>query len=69
MAHWPIGGPGGSLNFCAAEPDRVYIHINNTNPILHEDRKERRAVVDAGIEIIIWALSSTERRPKQSNCS
>ena len=29
----------------------IYIHINNTNPILHEDSAERRAVVDAGIEI------------------
>jgi len=52
MAHWPIGGPGGSLEFLS-RPGRttIYIHINNTNPILHEDSKERRAVADAGIEI------------------
>ena len=52
MAHWPIGGPGGSLQFLSrARRTAIYIHINNTNPILHEDSKERRAVVDAGIEI------------------
>ena len=52
MAHWPIGGQGGSLEFLS-RPGRtaIYIHINNTNPILHEDSKERRAVTDAGIEI------------------
>ena len=53
MAHWPIGGPSGSLAqlaVCGAAR-RVYIHINNTNPILREDRPERAAVVAAGWEI------------------
>jgi len=52
MAHWPIGGPEGSLKFVArAGVTGIYIHINNTNPILHEDSAERRAVADAGVQI------------------
>jgi pyrroloquinoline quinone biosynthesis protein B len=30
---------------------RVYIHINNTNPILDEDSSQRREVEAAGWEI------------------
>ncbi len=53
MAHLPIGGVGGSL---AALRDlrarcRVYIHINNTNPILRDDSAERREVEAAGWEV------------------
>jgi len=52
MAHWPIGGPDGSLPFLSRLPGRrVLIHINNTNPILREGSPERRAVEAAGIEI------------------
>ena len=48
MGHQPISGPGGSLDILAAlpTPHRVYMHINNTNPILLEDSPERRQVVD-----------------------
>ena len=53
MAHLPIGGAGGSLaqlrDLRAAR--RIYIHVNNTNPILHEDSAERRDVEAAGWEI------------------
>ncbi len=53
MAHLPVGGPGGSL---AALADlragrRIYIHINNTNPVLREDSAERAAVAAAGWEV------------------
>jgi pyrroloquinoline quinone biosynthesis protein B len=53
MAHLPIGGTGGSL---AALRDlrvrrRIYIHINNTNPILRDDSAERREVEAAGWEV------------------
>jgi len=50
MAHWPIGGAAGSLQFLS-QPRlmTVYIHINNTNPILYEDSPEQRAVTAAGI--------------------
>jgi pyrroloquinoline quinone biosynthesis protein B len=53
MGHLPIGGPTGSLKNMAkvAEQRRVYIHINNTNPILDEDSAERREVGAAGWEI------------------
>jgi pyrroloquinoline quinone biosynthesis protein B len=52
MAHWPIGGPQGSLPFASRLAGRTfYIHVNNTNPILIEDSPERRAVNDAGIQV------------------
>jgi pyrroloquinoline quinone biosynthesis protein B len=51
MAHWPVGGPEGSLKFLSRARGGIYIHINNTNPILHEDSPERRAVTDAGVQI------------------
>jgi pyrroloquinoline quinone biosynthesis protein B len=53
MAHWPISGPHGSLRFLAELPQarRVYIHINNTNPMLREDSSEREALNTAGIEV------------------
>jgi len=50
MAHLPVGGPGGSLAALADHRGsrRVYIHINNTNPILRDDSPERAAVEAAG---------------------
>jgi len=53
MAHVPISGPGGSLASLAglSASRRIYIHINNTNPILREDSPERAAVVAAGWEV------------------
>ena len=53
MAHWPISGAGGSLHFLAefGHARRVYIHINNTNPMLLDDSAERAAVHAAGVEV------------------
>ena len=53
MAHWPIGGPEGSLQFLAGLPAsrRILIHINNTNPMLREDSAERALVHAAGVEV------------------
>jgi pyrroloquinoline quinone biosynthesis protein B len=52
MAHWPVGGPEGSLAFLARQPGRrILIHINNTNPILREGSAERRALAAVGIEV------------------
>jgi pyrroloquinoline quinone biosynthesis protein B len=55
MAHWPVGGAGGSLAFLATATararQRVLIHVNNTNPILLEDSAERRALAAAGVEV------------------
>jgi pyrroloquinoline quinone biosynthesis protein B len=50
MAHLPVGGPGGSLAALADSWSgrRVYIHVNNTNPILRDDSPERSAVEAEG---------------------
>jgi pyrroloquinoline quinone biosynthesis protein B len=52
MGHMPIDGPDGSL--AALEGlgrRRIFIHINNTNPILVDGSPERRRVLQAGWEI------------------
>jgi pyrroloquinoline quinone biosynthesis protein B len=53
MGHLPISGDAGSLSWLERLTIRrkVYIHINNTNPILCPTSRERRAVERAGIEI------------------
>ena len=53
MGHLPVSGSGGSLERLAALPRarKIYIHINNTNPILDEDSIEHRTVRDAGWEV------------------
>ncbi len=53
MGHVPVGGPQGSLVQIASLPitRKIYIHINNTNPMLREDSLEHAAVVAAGVEI------------------
>jgi pyrroloquinoline quinone biosynthesis protein B len=53
MGHVPISGPEGSLQFLKQVQVRhkVYVHINNTNPILLEDSSERRLVLEAGCQI------------------
>jgi pyrroloquinoline quinone biosynthesis protein B len=58
MGHLPIDGPGGSLEQLAPLPiDRkIYIHINNTNPILLEDSPERRTVEQHGMEVAMDGL-------------
>lgn len=53
MGHVPISGDGGSLDaFKGVKVGRkIYIHINNTNPILIDGSPERRAVEAAGWEV------------------
>ena len=53
MAHVPVGGPQGSLVALGAMPGtrRIFIHINNTNPLLREDSPERLAIVAQGWEL------------------
>ncbi|MFL5324314.1 MAG: pyrroloquinoline quinone biosynthesis protein PqqB [Microvirga sp.] len=52
MGHLPIAGPGGSLERLRRLPARrkIYIHINNTNPILIAGSPERAAIEAAGFE-------------------
>ena len=53
MAHLPVGGDAGSLTALRGlrAPRRIYIHINNTNPLLREDSVERKEAEAAGWEI------------------
>ncbi|HEY2409254.1 MAG TPA: pyrroloquinoline quinone biosynthesis protein PqqB [Polyangiaceae bacterium] len=53
MAHWPIAGDRGSLRWLREFPSkrRIFIHINNSNPILREDSKEREALRAENVEV------------------
>jgi pyrroloquinoline quinone biosynthesis protein B len=53
MGHLPISGAGGSLDMLRALPARrkVYVHLNNTNPVLIDGSPERRRVEEAGVEV------------------
>ena len=53
MGHLPISGADGSLEQLAPLPieRKIFIHINNTNPILLEDAPERRIVEEHGLEV------------------
>ena len=53
MGHIPVSGPDGSLAQLAhlKHPRKVYIHVNNTNPMLDEASSEYRDVRDAGWEV------------------
>jgi pyrroloquinoline quinone biosynthesis protein B len=53
MGHLPVSGPGGSLELLRRlkRPRKIYIHVNNTNPVLDEDSSEYQQVRQAGWEI------------------
>jgi pyrroloquinoline quinone biosynthesis protein B len=53
MGHLPVGGPNGSLARIAPlpVPRKIYVHINNTNPMLLADSPERAEVEAAGVAI------------------
>lgn len=53
MDHLPVSGPGGSLASLAglSRPRRVYVHINNTNPMLLEGSPERELVERTGVTV------------------
>jgi pyrroloquinoline quinone biosynthesis protein B len=55
MGHLPIDGPGGSLELLSplTIERKIYLHINNTNPILLEDGPERRVVEEHGMEVAV----------------
>jgi pyrroloquinoline quinone biosynthesis protein B len=61
MGHMPIDGAGGSLAALdGVGKRRIYIHINNTNPILIDGSAERGRVAAAGWEV---AADGLEIRP------
>ena len=53
MGHIPISGTEGSLALLAGvkRPRKIFIHVNNTNPILDEASAEYRQVRDTGWEV------------------
>ena len=53
MGHIPVGREDGSLRRLAelGKPRKMYIHINNTNPMLNQAGAEYRAVRDSGWEL------------------
>jgi len=53
MGHVPVSSPEGSLSKLAhlRRPRRIYVHVNNTNPMLNQGGPEYRQVLDAGWEI------------------
>jgi pyrroloquinoline quinone biosynthesis protein B len=53
MGHLPMSGPDGSIAALADVPvgQRIFIHINNTNPVLIEGSPERRLAEAAGWRI------------------
>jgi pyrroloquinoline quinone biosynthesis protein B len=55
MGHVPISGDGGTLEWLGAldkeKPKKVYIHINNTNPILDEESDEHARLTAAGFSL------------------
>jgi pyrroloquinoline quinone biosynthesis protein B len=58
MGHLPIDGPDGSLaQLPSLDAGRtIFVHMNNTNPILLADTPERRIVTDSGIEVAMDGL-------------
>jgi pyrroloquinoline quinone biosynthesis protein B len=53
MGHVSIGGPVGSLAGWSgiSIPRKLFIHINNTNPVLIDGSEERQAVIEAGWDV------------------
>jgi pyrroloquinoline quinone biosynthesis protein B len=53
MGHMPVSGAGGSLRKLAGlrRPRKVFLHVNNTNPMLDESGPEYREVRAAGWEV------------------
>jgi pyrroloquinoline quinone biosynthesis protein B len=51
MGHMPISGEGGSLSAFNGNAKRVFLHINNTNPILIDGSPENLAVKAAGWDV------------------
>jgi len=61
IGHLPQSGTGGMIE--VLEPlkasRKILIHINNTNPILDEDSKERKELDSRGIEVAYDGMDVT----------
>ena len=53
MGHMPVSGADGSIAACAelAIARKIFVHLNNTNPLLRPGSRERAAAEGAGWEI------------------
>ncbi len=53
MGHVPVSGEQGSLRLLSGlkRPRKIFVHINNTNPMLDVSGLEYRQVRDAGWEV------------------
>jgi pyrroloquinoline quinone biosynthesis protein B len=53
MGHMPVSSERGSLRVLqnSRAKRKIYLHINNTNPMLLENSAERAAVIESGVEI------------------
>ncbi len=65
MGHLPIDGPDGSLAQLPSLRVRrtIFVHMNNTNPILLADSPERRIVEDSGMEVAMDGLEVEVQGP------
>ncbi len=61
MGHLAVGGPGGLLEALGdlPTPRKVFVHVNNTNPMLVAGSAERRAVEAVGFEVAVDGLELT----------
>ncbi len=53
QSHLPVSGSEGTLAWLAnlPVPEKFYIHVNNTNPILDPDASQAKQVREAGVRI------------------
>ncbi len=53
IGHIPMSGEGSTLTLLSEldVPHKIFVHLNNTNPVLDPRSKEYQAVIDAGWQI------------------
>ena len=61
MGHSPISGADGTIERLSGlvGPKKVFIHINNTNPMLDEDSPEYCHVIDSGWQLAFDGMELT----------
>jgi pyrroloquinoline quinone biosynthesis protein B len=65
MGHVPMTGEKGSVRALANLPigQRIFTHVNNTNPVLVDGSDERRQVEDAGWQVARDGMTLSLRPP------
>ncbi len=53
IGHIPMSGPDGTIALLASvtRPRKIFVHINNTNPVLDPRSEERKLIEDAGWQL------------------